>query len=138
MKKEELAAKLNNREIYKEITSAEELETKTAGLVVAFGASDDLLELRGAINDEVGAWGGAEYPITPAGLPENECKEEDCPYYKRLVGVTKEKVKAAWDEGGYSWVITATMPSAPFDILEDGDKYCRGVVFELPVGSVTR
>jgi hypothetical protein len=132
MNKEELATKLNGREIYEELSEKEEAEIKAAGLVVAFGASDDLLELRGAINDEVGACGGTEYPITPNGLLANECSDYDCPYYKRLVAGSSDKVTAEWDVKEYSWYIGATLPFAPFDIMEDGEKYCRGIVFEMP------
>jgi hypothetical protein len=58
-----LAALLTGREYRQEITRAEEADAKAAGLVVAFGASDDLLEFRGAIDDEVGCYDGPEAPI---------------------------------------------------------------------------
>lgn len=52
-----------NRELFKAM--------EEAGLVAVFGASDDLVEFRGAINDEVGAYEGAEIAVTSAGLPQN-------------------------------------------------------------------
>lgn len=55
MNAKEFAAMLNGREYRREITKAEEKEAKAAGLIVAFGASDDNLELRGAVDDEIGA-----------------------------------------------------------------------------------
>ena len=42
MTKEELAATLNGREYNHEITKEEEAEARENGLVVIFGASDDL------------------------------------------------------------------------------------------------
>lgn len=60
----ELAALLNGREYRKEMSRDEEQVAKAAGLVVVFGASDDLMELRGAISDEVGCYdGGTEQNV---------------------------------------------------------------------------
>lgn len=52
MTKEQLAERLNGRSYCNEITTDEEAAAISAGLVVVFGASDDLIEFRGAINDE--------------------------------------------------------------------------------------
>ena len=125
MTKEELASRLNGRQYRFEISKAEELEAHASGLIVIFGASDDLLEFRGAIDDEVGAWGGKIVFITPNGLLNNECDDDDCPYFQKIV------VNAEWDKDGYSWVITSNLSYAPFDILEDGEKYCRGIVINI-------
>lgn len=134
MKIEEVAIKLNNREYLSEITKSEEVEARESGLVVIFGASDDLLEFRGAIDDEVGAYNGTEVYLTPDGLLSNECEDEDCPYFEKIREATKDKVTAIWDKDGYSWVIESNLPYATFDIMEDGEKYCRGIVIELPKG----
>ena len=56
MTMETLAAILDGREIGSEITKAEADQAKAAGLVVVFGASDDLMEFRGAIYDEIGCY----------------------------------------------------------------------------------
>lgn len=130
MNAQELAAKLNGREYTQEITKAEEQEAKASGLVVVFGASDDLMEFRGAINDEIGAYEGAIAPITPTGLLTNDCDDEDCPYFAALKG-RAAVIDALWDEDGYSWIYKTIIPHATFDILEDGERYCRGIVFAL-------
>jgi hypothetical protein len=49
-----VAAHLTGRQYLNEVTYEEEAWLKTWGLVVVFGASDDLCQLRGAILDEVG------------------------------------------------------------------------------------
>ena len=59
MIKEELAALINGREYTHELTDKEK-SAKDARLVVVFGASEDLMEFRGAINDECGAYGGGD------------------------------------------------------------------------------
>jgi hypothetical protein len=130
MNAQELAAALHNREYGDEITAAEERLAKESGLVVVFGASDDLMEFRGAVHDEIGAWEGGVAYFTNAGLLDNECGDEDCPYFEKLK-TSAATVKAKWDAEGYSWVYETAIPHVTFDILEDGGKYCRGIVFAL-------
>ena len=55
MTKEQLAELLNGNEYRDEMTKEQEQAAKQNNLLVLFGASDDLLEMRGAIRDEVGA-----------------------------------------------------------------------------------
>jgi hypothetical protein len=128
--KEELAAKLNGREYNHEITKEEEAEAKANGLVVIFGSSDDLMELRGAIYNEIGGTDTAY--LTPKGLPANKCYNDDCPYFQKILDGIKDRVTAIWDEEEYSFVYETTMPHATFDIMEEGFKYCRGIVVEMP------
>jgi len=135
MTKETLAALLNGREYRNEITAAEEAEAKAAGLLVIFGASDDLTELRGALHDEVGAYGGAVHRIDSKGfVPDwdsvDHDDEDECAEYFARKGRGVE-VEAKWADGDYSWVIKTAAPHATFDIVEDDEKYCRGVVIDL-------
>lgn len=48
-------------------------------------------------------------------------------------------IEAIWspDEIDASWLIKTDIPHATFDILEDGDLFCRGVVFALAAATVT-
>lgn len=130
MNTHELAAKISGRQYRDETTMANEHEAKLNGLVIVFGASDDLMEFRGAINDEIDAWEGATAYFTSAGLLTNECDNESCPHFKRL----KERaatIHARWDTDGYSWIYETAIPHATFEILEDDEKYCLGIVFSL-------
>lgn len=135
MTKESLAALLNGREYRHEITEAEETEAKAANLLVVFGASDDLIELRGALNDEADAYEGTTRRIDSKGFVpdwddlDHDDEDECADYFARKNGGFE--VVAKWDAEGYSWVIGSTAPYATFDILEDGEKYCRGIVIEL-------
>lgn len=130
MNNKELAALLNNREYREEITRDEEAQAKHAGLVVVFGASDDLMEFRGAIHEELDAYEGTTAYLDADGLVVNECNNEHCPYARKLAATAK-KIKAVWDKDGYSWVYETDIPHESFDIVEDGEKYCRGIVFSL-------
>ena len=49
------------------MTNEQEQAAKQNNLLVLFGASDDLLEMRGAIRDEVGAYDGGEYALALDG-----------------------------------------------------------------------
>lgn len=129
----EFARMLNGREVGNEITKEEVENAKENGLVVVFGYSDDNAEFRGAIDDEVGCYDGREVYITPDGLLE-EC-ECECKHYLKA----KEKsvkLEILWCENvceieDYAWTYKIDIPHAEFDILEDGEKWCRGIVFDI-------
>ena len=130
MNAKELAERLNGREYGKEITKEEAAMAKAAGLVVVYGYSDDNVELDGAVCDEIGACGGTEIPFTKAGLVENKCEDNDCPYFEKLIE-SAVMLKAIWDRDGYSWIFEAPFPHETFEVMEDGEKFCRGIVFAL-------
>ncbi len=130
MNRQELAAALNGREYRNEMSRAEETAAKENGLIIVFGASDDLMEFRGAVNDEIGVYEGGFAHFTRTGLLINECDNEDCPHFARLKDAATPIV-AMWDVEGYSWVYKTPIPHSTFDVLENGEKYCRGIVFSL-------
>lgn len=130
MNSHELAGVLNGCEYNKEMGAADNKIAKENGLVVVFGASDYLMEFRGAVNDEIDVYEGGRAFFTENDLLINECDNENCPYFKRLTK-TATPIEAKWDTEGYSWVYETTIPHASFEVLKDGDKYCRGIVFAL-------
>lgn len=126
----ELAALLNGRQYMKEIAKEEAAHAKAAGLVVLFGYSDDNMEFRGAIHDEVGCYDGGTAYLTSAGLLTNDCESDECPHFEKM----KEKaatIKAFFDRDGYTWVYETDIPHETFEISEDDEKFCRGIVFAL-------
>jgi len=136
MTKETLAALLNGRQMGDEIDTTEEKQAKAAGLVVVFGYSDDNVELRGAIEDEIGAYDGTTFRITPKGVAptwgDNEEKNrEDAMAYFEARNAPGADIEAVWGSDGYSWTYKTTLPHATFEILEDEEKFCRGIVFSL-------
>ena len=95
MNAKELAAKLNGREYLQEITRGEAELAKASGLVVVYGASDDLIEFRGAIRDEGDCYDGGTVLIDAKGvLPSwdeaSESEEAAQEYFER-----KAKARAA-------------------------------------------
>ena len=122
-----IAEKLNGLEYRKEPNSDIITEAKKAGIVIVFGASDGLMEFRGAVDDEIG--GTALF--TPKGLLKNLCDNKECLYAE------KEKqnaipIHALWcEEPDYSWTYKTEIPHETFEVLEDEERYCRGIVFKL-------
>ena len=130
MIEKEIADLLDGMEYGEKIPRTRLKYAKENGAVIVFGASDDLMEFRGAIEDEVGAYGGATAYIDKNGLVKNKCDNEDCPYFieERTHAI---RITAIWDSEGYSWVYITAIPHETFEILEDGQKYCRGIVFSI-------
>ena len=104
----EFADGLNDREYLNEITPLEEQRAKELGFVVVFGYSDDNAEFRGAIYDEIGCYNGG-----------------------RVYEQGSLYIDAVWCGGDYCWTYNTNIPHAVFDIYEDGEKYCEGIVFQL-------
>lgn len=138
--KEELAARLTGREYGHEITKEECALARDAGLLVLFGYSDDNLELRGAVHDEVGAYGcdsGHKFIVTSAGVLEDwdkhdEKNKRDAREWFRRESLPRAVVNVQWcPPSGWSWEITPNVPHASFEIREAGDPFCRGAVVSL-------
>ena len=139
MNAKELAATLNGRECANEITDTECAIARKLGLVVVFGASDDLIELRGAVDDEVNAYNGGECYIKNGKLLPALDDEQEIEVLEKhgvLESVqsahkTAMKIEGKWDCNGYSWFITTSHDFEPFEIMENGDKFCRGIVTKV-------
>lgn len=130
MTKEEWAKLLNGREYRHEITRQETEQALFEDMVIIFGASDDLVEIVGVVNDELGCFEGGSFYFNDRGLVLNICDSPYCPHFIEAKNAAS-KVVAVWDQDGYSWTYETDIPHATFDIMEDGEKYCRGIVFSL-------
>lgn len=135
MTAKELAAALSGCEYGMEISKEEEREAKEAGLVVVYGYSDDNVELRGAIDSELGAYDGTTIYIAPSGLLEEpDCDDAEtctCPYFTAAKKAARE-IKAIWhDEGGPAWTYETDIPHETFTVYEDGEPFCVGIVFSM-------
>lgn len=132
MTRDEAAAALDGGQYREEGSRDLFAAMKAAGLVAVFGASDDLMEFRGAIDDEVGAYDGGTAYLTGAGLLENDCGNDRCPHFERAKERAKT-IEAVWSPEGenLSWVYGTEIPHATFQINEDDEPYCRGIVFSL-------
>lgn len=132
MTMKEFAEMLSGREYGTEITKDEERQAADAGLLVLYGYSDDNVEIAGAYNDEVGACNGTIVHLTKTGiLQEPDCNQEDCPYYTAARDATKS-IQAVWhDKGDPCWTFETDIPHETFNIYEDGELFCVGIVLSV-------
>ena len=132
MTKETLAATLNGRQMGDEITPEECAQAKAASLVVIYGASDDLVEFRGAIRDEAYPGENGIVIIHRGGILDTH-EDCDCPHCNFAEKAAKcATIKALWcEEPDWPWTYQTNLPHASFEVLEEGDKYCRGIVIDI-------
>ena len=118
-----LASMLDDNEYGHEMTKEDIEWAKEHNLVVVFGASDDLMEFRGAIDDETGCFGGDIIAFTKNGIDVDE--------YGEYIG--KNIIEACWSKvvNGihYSWSYKTDIPHSTFEIWDGGEAYCLGIVF---------
>ncbi len=121
--KEQLAEILNGAEYRNEMSNEEIDMAKENGLVVVYGASDDLMEFEGAISDEF----GTEAFFDKEGNQLERC-DDDCPHSLRAFEKAN-KIEADYTSGG--WVYTTEIPHAKFHIFEDNEVYCNAIIFSI-------
>ena len=119
---DDFAKKLNGRQYGNEITKEEIKEAKENGLVVVYGASDDLMDFVGAIDEEVDCDTGGYFRVTSKNL---KVKKGDV--------TSKNKIYADLDnrQKGASWCYDTEIHHSTFNIYEDGELYCIGIVFSI-------
>ncbi len=129
MTMDEAAAQLNGSQYLKEGSKALFQAMASSRLVAVFGGSDDIVYFAGASDEELGARNGSVYHVGPEGLMTNPCVD-GCPYHAKLLegAVT---ITAVWYRDGISWQYETAIPHVTFDVMEDDDLYCRGIVFSL-------
>lgn len=141
MTKETLAAQLNGCEYRNELSRELEGAADIHGLVVVFGSSDDLMEFRGAVNEEIGAWDGGKATIYLAADGNLKIlSDQDFEELKEQLddtGISLPKtveIEAVWtpeELEDTSWLIKTELPHATFDVMEDDELYCRGIVIDM-------
>jgi hypothetical protein len=134
LSKEMLVMVLNGRQYGSEITPDEEAAAKAAGLLVIFGASNDLMSLRGAITDEYYCYGGGTALIDATGLLPTRDDIEDDAELKSFFArepLAKKVVALSCAEGEYAWTYETSLPHATFEVSADGGQYCRGIVISM-------
>lgn len=123
MTKKKLAEKLNGRtygDSFKDIVK----DARASGLVIVTGASDDLMEFQGAIEDEGGCFDGGKVYFDKKGVSQDGTERANV-------------IEAVWCGGtnadGYeaTWTYKTDVPCERFEIWEDKELYCIGLVFSV-------
>jgi len=123
MTKKELAEKLNGRQYGDSFKDVME-DTMASGLVIVTGASDDLMEFQGAIEDEGGCFDGGEVYFDKNGVSQDGTERANM-------------IEALWCEGTNvdgcqaTWSYKTDIPHETFEIWEDEELYCIGLIFSI-------
>jgi len=126
MDKKELAKLLNGREYGYEIFRDVWRGAIDAGLVIVSGASDDLMEFDGAICDESGGFDGGKVFFDRNGVSQDNMERAN---FIQAFWCNKN----ALDENGniITWTYKTEIPHETFMIYDNGEPYCRGIIFDL-------
>lgn len=134
MTKEELASLLNGREYGEEITAKEEAQAARNGLIAIFGYSDDGVIFAGKVGEEFGGWDGKSFRLNRQAndVEVVEIGVRNTGHISSLVEKDRNMIHAIWvpKKLEASWLITSDIPHATFDIIEDGELFCRGIVID--------
>lgn len=135
---QQLQKMLDGRKYRDETTKEIEQFAKDNNLVIVFGCSDDLVEFRGAINDEMGASDERVIYFDKNGLLDNECDEgDDCPYFKQLLDFRLNNLHDLYQLTVHQpkderfWSYTTDLAHLEFSIMEDNEPYCTGIIIDL-------
>lgn len=123
MEARELAEKLNGRAYGDSFDDVLE-EAQQSGLVIVTGASDDLMEFDGAIRDEGGCFDGGRVYFDKDGVDQEGEKRANWIDARWCDGMNRDGLPA-------DWTYETEIPCERFDILEDGEVYCVGLVFSI-------
>lgn len=107
-----------------------EIQTaKDNGWVIVTGASDDLMEFEGAFKDEGSCFDGGKVYFSRNGVYNGEDDKLAFPNCIEALWCHEE----ALDNTGnvITWTYKTDIPHETFMVYEDGEPYCRGIVFAV-------
>lgn len=142
--KEKLAELLDghdvlNRDMYGIPTN---MEVWNNNLVVMFGHSDDLIEVRGAVHNEIDSYGEDKLALVLAGEKiddDEDVMNIDIPGIFRLSDDYNQSnnprlitVRYGSEENTQAdWEFDTAMPHATFMLYLKGKPFCKGIVIDL-------
>lgn len=99
-------------------------EAQRLGYLIIFGSSDDLVEICGKRSDELDAFRPTTFYVSQHRI---YTADETHPAAARPVHAEYSQPTAAQPS---LWKFKTDIPHATFDIMEDGELYCRGLVID--------
>lgn len=103
-------------------------EMKKNNFVAVFGYSDDLMEMRGAIDDEISA---SKQFFNKSGLIQNRCDDDRCPYFEEIEKKWYVEPEFAPESPRCTFMYHSNIPNEDFRVFEGDEVYCYGIVFCL-------
>lgn len=141
MKALTLAKMISGRPIGQTLTQSEEIQAQKSGLVVMFIQSEYFVQFRGALNDELDAFGGTDFILATPGTLIPKPTEPD---FTRLEYVRNETLRAVEVEQNSNyqnlfrvecepqcWIISTNIPHAKFQVMDGTTPYCDGIVVDI-------
>lgn len=113
---------------YPQFTKEEIRIAKENGFVIVYGCSDDLMEFRGAIDDEGGCYEGGKVFFDRNGTCRFAEDEENYPNWINAIWCSGKKVDRGRE---ITWTYETEIPHETFMIYEEGEPFCRGIVFSV-------
>ena len=101
---------------------------KDNNIVIVYGESDDLVEFRGAILDEVSGFAAITIKLDGNGIIGNECADDFCPYFEKIWKKAKFSIIPTFNK---FWTFETNIPHEFFFTYEGDEAHCQGIVFNL-------
>jgi hypothetical protein len=104
---------------------------KESGLLIVYGASDDLMEFDGVFSEELGA--PCTALVHKRGALADSHDDCECKFCAFEAMRNKfAKITSHWCNGEIAWTFSAEVAVFDeFDVVEDGEVYCRGLVIDV-------
>ena len=126
----EFAQQLNGKEYGYPMFTEKEIQTaKDNGWVIVSGASDDLMEFEGALRDEGDCFDGGKVYFSKSGVYNGEDDKAD--FQNCIEALWCDKSSKDEDGNVIPWTYKTDIPHETFMVYEDGEPYCRGIVFSM-------
>ena len=126
-----LAKQINGNQRRDEMTKEQAAFAKENELIVIFAAGDDLMELRGAINDEKGC--STEILRMPIKKVNGKWEYQNLDTIDKVTHPTLFKLKITWCPPiiDVAWRIQPNCQYLPFLTYDEDYLYCIGAVIDL-------
>ena len=134
-----LAARIDGREYRSEVDNETRELAKANGLLIVYGASDDLCEFDGIFRDEGGCYDGGIFLVDRDGIIprwdelDGPTEREAKAWFARK-GSPHITIKAIWcgvDSDAFWEYSIAGAPSETFEVMKDDELYCIGRVVDM-------
>ena len=139
MTPKDIAAKLDGieydgRDFYTKVAEVAQ-DAKKHNIVIVYGESDDLMEFEGTFRDELSAPCKARLSRTqalPAWEDIDHCDIDEARKYFGTEHEAKWSITSLWrEEPNVDWTFKTDIPHVTFNIMEEGEVFCRGIVFSI-------
>jgi len=132
MTKEQLAAMLKRSKYPLSLTNDLRKQAKENGLLVVYGASDDLIEFDGCFRDELGCGDKTSVLINRTGALDPDFEDDESSIeHAFFMKYTSKEIVTIFGDGEYTWQYKTDIPHASFDIIDNDNLYCKAMVINV-------